>query len=179
MLRSIWTRIFGHSPNSETGDPSLHNAEIAEPTTVVYASFEPDLLSETADQGPPAVTSRDSSVFRISVLTSPIRSEADKRLFKNRLREVRFSRLFTDMTSTEARVLFNIHRRTIRALAAESPAALLRDMRRFAVSSRGQRILSGAEVPDISLVRSWVNQAKARATVLGNRAAKRVFKLTA
>lgn len=179
MLRSFWNRVFGHSPKSETGDLSLLNLETTEPTTVVYASFEPDLLSETADRDGLATVLRKSSASRSSVAAPPIRSEADKTLSKNRLREVRFSRLFSDMTSTEARVLFNIHRRTIRALAAESPAALLRDMRRFALSSRGQRILANDEMPDISLVRSWVNQAKTRATVLGNRAAKQAFKLTA
>ena len=85
----------------------------------------------------------------------------------------RFTRRFTDMAPREARLLFAVYRRTVKSLAIESPAVLQRDLHRFVLSSRGQRISRGQAAPSIARVRTWVIESREMITVSSAVVAKR------
>ena len=195
VIRRLLGCVFGKSVEGpaipggepvETAEPTTHL-----PTTILYARFAPEVLMEDSPRdalefvSDPLPNMADSVGNHVSHPNSPGVSlnKSSKRLgksfSKNRKREIRFARLFSEMSPVDARILFHIHRRSVRSIAAESPVALLRDIQRFALSSRGQRILRGTVVPEITRVRAWVREAKQLAPVLGQQAAKRVLNLTA
>lgn len=142
-------------------------------TTVLYAKVDLGLLSDTTKQdslkqGPaseqPALTSGDC-VARLPT-AMPDHKNLDPvqaaRIKKRRQRVLQFTRQFGEMTSTEARLLFAIHRRTVRGLAKESPVALQRDLHRFILSTRGQRISCGKPAPSLPQIRNWIETARQR-----------------
>ena len=139
-------------------------------TTVLYAKVNLGLLSDSSNQDslkqgsasePPALTSGDC-VAQLPT-ARPYRKNLDPvraaRVKKRRQRVLQFARQFREMTSTEARLLFAIHRRTVRGLAKESPVALQRDLHRFILSTRGQRISCGKPAPSLPQIRNWIETA--------------------
>ncbi len=140
-------------------------------TTVLYAKVNLGLLSDSSKhdslkQGPdseqPALISGDCVVRLPTAM--PYRKNLDPvraaRVKKRRQRVLQFARQFREMTSTEARLLFAIHRRTVRGLAKESPVALRRDLHRFILSTRGQRISCGQPAPSLPQIRTWIETAR-------------------
>lgn len=77
-------------------------------------------------------------------------------------RAIRFSGKVAGMQPWHARLLRAIHRRTPEQLAAESAEAIYRDLVRFGLSSRGQRLLGGRDLPSQKRVRQWVRSARRR-----------------
>ena len=75
-------------------------------------------------------------------------------------RVLRFAKHFTGMEPREARILIAMHRRSPHVLARESAAVLKRDWERFLLSSAGQRLAAGSEVPDIARLRNWITLAR-------------------
>jgi len=84
---------------------------------------------------------------------------------------IRFAGRFCDMTPREARLLHAVHRGNRRTLAQDSAGMIRRDLQRLALSSRGQRLFSLDEIPEIGRVKSWIDQARDRcsATALADR----------
>lgn len=72
-------------------------------------------------------------------------------------RAIRLAVSVPEMTPRDALLLMSVHRRSVTRLAAESPAALHRDLQRYALSSPGQRQLRGRELPSLDRVRGWVD----------------------
>ena len=145
-------------------------------TIVLYAKVEPGLHPDHPHVN--SVTeNRASTVAAPTSLggVEPIRSgtlppnpqdhRRAARVKKRKLRLRRFARRFAEMTPLEARLLFAVHRRTVRGLAKESSAGLQRDLHRFILSSRGQRISRGQPAPSIQKVRSWVETARQHTSV--------------
>ncbi len=80
-------------------------------------------------------------------------------------RAIRLAAAVPGMMPRDALLLTHVHRRSLNGLAAESPAALHRDLERFALSSDGQRLLRGRPVPSVRRVRSWIRASAAVAGV--------------
>ncbi len=174
MWRWLFDRIRGKESRFVASD---HGAiDEVSTTTVLYARIDRGILSDCSkqdslkpvpDSEQPFLTSGDC-VARLSTAT-PYRKNLDPvcaaRVKKRRQRVLQFTRQFGEMTSTDARLLFAIHRRTIRGLANESPVALQRDLRRFILSTRGQRISCGKPVPSLPQVRNWIATARHHASV--------------
>jgi hypothetical protein len=75
---------------------------------------------------------------------------------------VRMAHTIDDMRPWHALLLFAIHRRSPNKLAGESAGTLYRDIKRFAWSSRGQRLLSGRAQPTAEQVQGWIESARGR-----------------
>ncbi len=75
---------------------------------------------------------------------------------------VRMAHTIEGMRPWHALLLFAIHRRSPNKLASESAGTLYRDIKRFAWSSRGQRLLSGRAQPTAEQVQSWIESARGR-----------------
>lgn len=76
-------------------------------------------------------------------------------LARNR-RAVRLAAAVPGMMPLDGMLLINIHRRSLRGLAIESPAALYRDLQRFAISTKGRRFLKGRQVPSLRRLKKWI-----------------------
>ena len=76
-------------------------------------------------------------------------------------RAIRLAAAVPGMMPRDALLLTHVHRRSLNGLAAESPAALHRDLERFALSSDGQRLLRGRPVPNVRRVRGWIRASAA------------------
>lgn len=94
-------------------------------------------------------------------------NERTTRWLARHRRAIRLAAAVPGMMPRDALLLTHVHRRSLNGLAAESPAALHRDLERFALSSAGQRLLRGRPVPSVRRVRSWI---RASAAVTGNAA---------
>ncbi len=136
MWRWLWNRmgakdsIDRHQPNPLT-------------VTVLYAKVHLNV---------------ESAPLAIDPQSQPRQRSAKSRA--RRIRARRFANRFTDMSSRDARMLFAIHRRSVKAMANESPAVLQRDLQRFALSSRGHRISHGKPVATVAKVRVWVAESR-------------------
>ncbi len=84
-------------------------------------------------------------------------SPAAKRALTRSRHAIRFAAAVPGMMPRDALLLIRVHRRGTRRLATESPASLRRDLERFALSSRGQRLLRGRPVPTIDQLRGWID----------------------
>ncbi|PHQ34831.1 hypothetical protein CEE69_13250 [Rhodopirellula bahusiensis] len=73
---------------------------------------------------------------------------------------VRLSVAIDGMMPRDALILVAIHRRSVASLARESAAALHRDLERFSLSSRGQKMVGHRGVPSLRRVKSWVGQCE-------------------
>lgn len=82
-------------------------------------------------------------------------------------RAIRLAMAVPGLTPHEARLLASIHRRTLAALAAESPALLYRDLERFAWSSRGRKQLRGRRLPSPQRVRALVEASANQQAAIG------------
>lgn len=185
MLRSLFNRFFG----SLVADTPAH----APSTTVLYASFEPEPAEESNEVATTAMivstlpdehdTATEDLAYADNQLLSDDHATKDSRLRprvpKRRQRERRFANVFVDMSPHEARLLFCVHRRSLRSLAAESPAVLHRDLHRFTLSSDGQRLMANGAAPTLKAVQSWVRQARERAALLAQPRAFQAEKLPA
>ena len=78
-------------------------------------------------------------------------------VLKRYRRAVRFAASVPGMMPLDAMLLINIHRRSLRGLAIESPAALYRDLQRFAISTKGQRVLKGRQIPSLRRLKKWIH----------------------
>ena len=140
-------------------------------TTVLYAKVNPGLLSEgsqqdSLNQGPDSeqpVSISGDCVAQLPTAMPDLKNPDPVRAARvktRRQRVLQFARQFGEMTPSEARLLFAIHRRTVRGLAKESPVALQRDLRRFILSTRGQRISCGKPAPSLPQIRNWIETAR-------------------
>ena len=77
-------------------------------------------------------------------------------ILKRYRRAIRFAASVPGMMPLDAMLLINIHRRSLRGLAIESPAALYRDLQRFALSTKGQRVLKGRQLPSVRRLKKWI-----------------------
>ncbi|MEM9644905.1 MAG: DUF4332 domain-containing protein [Planctomycetota bacterium] len=84
----------------------------------------------------------------------PAKAEATLRRYQQ---AIRLAASVPGLMPRDAMLLVAIHRRTVRALAIESPALLQRDLERFAMSSRGQRQLRGRRLPSLRRIRKWID----------------------
>jgi len=84
-------------------------------------------------------------------------------------RAIRFSAAVPTMMPMDAMLLIHLHRRSLRGLAQESPAALCRDIQRFSLSTKGQRLLRGRPLPSVRRLKHWIAgcQATMRRVVNG------------
>jgi len=169
MWRWLFERISGKK--SLFVAPKLNQNGEKPTTTVLYAKLNLDLRSDDTDDDSAAErlalkqqepTSGPRASVTISVAPPPKdpNSASSIRAKKRKIRILRFMRRFKEMSLTEARLLFAVHRRTVRGLASESPVALQRDLHRFILSSRGQRISRGEPEPSVIKVKSWVEAAR-------------------
>jgi len=60
------------------------------------------------------------------------------------------------MMPRDALLLVAIHRRSVASLSRESAAQLHRDLERFALSSRGSKLVGHRGIPSLRRVRTWV-----------------------
>jgi hypothetical protein len=185
MLRSLFSRFFG---SLEAAAPAH-----APSTTVLYASFEAEPaeasneVATTATIGSALLDEHDTTTDDHANAGNrlprdnhaPKDSRLRPRVPKRRQRERRFANVFVDMSPHEARLLFCVHRRSLRSLAAESPAVLHRDLHRFTLSSDGQKLLVNGAAPTLKAVQSWVRQARERAALLAQPRAFQAEKLPA
>lgn len=70
---------------------------------------------------------------------------------------IRISASIPKMMPREAMLLFSVHRKHLRSLAADSPSQLVRDLERFSESSQGRKQLRGAALPSVDRVKSWID----------------------
>lgn len=73
---------------------------------------------------------------------------------------IRFAGRFDDMTPRESLLLRAVHRGSRQTLTQDSAGMIRRDLQRLTLSSRGQRILTLDEIPDIDRVKNWIAQAR-------------------
>jgi len=169
----MWRWLFDKisRKNSLFGAPELNQNGKKPTTTVLYAKLNLDLRSDSTDDNSAAQrlafkhqepTSGPRASATVSIASPPKdpNSASSIRAKKRKIRILRFMRRFKEMSLTEARLLFAVHRRTIRGLASESPVALQRDLHRFILSSRGQRISLGEPEPSVTKVKFWVEAAR-------------------
>ena len=71
-------------------------------------------------------------------------------------RAIRLAAAVPGMMPLDALLLISIHRRSLRGLAAESAAALYRDLQRFAISTNGRRLMKGRQVPSQRRLKKWI-----------------------
>ncbi len=79
------------------------------------------------------------------------------RVLKRYRRALRLAASVPGMMPRDALLLIAIHRRSVRGLAGETPAALHRDLLRFAESTSGRRQLRGRRVPSTRRIRRWIS----------------------
>jgi hypothetical protein len=87
-------------------------------------------------------------------------------MIKQYRRAIRFAAAVPGMMPRDAMLLICIHRRSARGLACESPAALHRDLERFAESSKGRMQLRGRRIPSTRRLKRWI--AECESTALGS-----------
>lgn len=171
MWRWLTERIFGipNSTESISGHqrafPQAANGE----TTVLYARVrggippDPLLLHDESSIASETVSPNAVNPAGLEESDSPRNQGQTKQEGtgnRRRSRAHRFSVIFSDMTPREAKMLFCVHRRTLRQLASESPAALRRDLQRFVLSSRGRLVSRDHPAPTMVRVRQWVSEAR-------------------
>jgi len=178
MLRSLFNRFF----SALDAVPPAHDPS----TIILYASFDPEPADASNEAATTAIIAStlpdDHADFGYQPLRGNRAANADRqrpRVPKRRQRERRFANVFVDMSPREARLLFCVHRRSLRSLAAESPAVLHRDLRRFTLSSDGQKLMANGAAPTLKAVQSWVRQARERAALLAQPRAFQAEKLPA
>jgi len=125
---------------------ALHRAEIV--TVGQLAHCDPSILAAKLPQiaGPVDGVSQSTAAMAFKIARVQ--------------RLIRFSSRFSDMTVAEANLLFAVHRRSKNRLSQDSVAMLCRDLQRFGLSSRGQKMTKRINVPDFRRVRSWIEQAR-------------------
>jgi hypothetical protein len=77
-------------------------------------------------------------------------------ILKRYRRAIRLAAAVPGLTHRDALLLVSVHRRSIRGLALESPAALHRDLQRFAESTTGRRQLRGRRLPSVRRIKRWI-----------------------
>ena len=83
------------------------------------------------------------------------------RVIKRYRRAIQMAASVPGMMPRDAQLLISIHRRSVRGLARETPAALHRDLQRFAESSPGRRQLRGRRVPSPRRIKRWIAACEA------------------
>ena len=71
-------------------------------------------------------------------------------------RAIRLATEVAGMMPRDALLLTGIHRTSVRAIALDSPQAILRDLERYALSSRGRRLLGNRRLPSLRRIKAWV-----------------------
>lgn len=73
---------------------------------------------------------------------------------------IHFARQFDQMTPQEAIWLRAVHRSDGRRLAQDSAGMIRRDLQRLALSSRGQRMITLDQIPDLRRIQGWIVAAQ-------------------
>ncbi len=177
----MWKWLFGgfrHRKQARS-QPSGDAAPTSDrPKRVLYARIQLAGIADSVETPPPPHPVSDPSVGGLvsycvvesdPTLDDSVPPKTDQpertRRAKAIARAKRFSKVFSDMSPNEARLLFAIHRRRLRKLAQESPAMLQRDLHRFVLSSRGQRLSRNRPAPSVARVRVWVVEASQKVAV--------------
>ncbi|NND97370.1 MAG: DUF4332 domain-containing protein [Pirellulaceae bacterium] len=84
---------------------------------------------------------------------------------------IRLAASVPGMMPRDAQLLIRIHRHSVRAIALDSPSALYHDLRRFAVSSKGRRMIRGRRLPSLRKVKNWVTACRTQGTGIQLRSA--------
>lgn len=95
-------------------------------------------------------------------------AESSKALAKLRSvrRCIRLAMAIGNMSPREARMLVAVYRRSPQDVANVSPRRLLHDLERFALSSRGRRMIGNRPLPSLERVQWWVMRARDRQCML-------------
>ena len=75
---------------------------------------------------------------------------------------VRFACDIDGLMPRDALLLMNIHRRSLHTLAQETPNQLHRDIVRFSLSTKGQKIFAGRRVPSVRRVKGWIQACRTK-----------------
>lgn len=81
-------------------------------------------------------------------------------IIKRYRRAIRLAAAVPGMMPRDALLLVSIHRRSVRGLACESPAALHRDLARYAESTKGRSQLRGRRIPSTRRLRRWIAECE-------------------
>lgn len=73
---------------------------------------------------------------------------------------IRFANHFDDMTPRESLLLRAVHRGSRETLSRDSAGMIRRDFQRLALSSRGKRLVTLDQIPDLQRVNDWVTAAR-------------------
>ncbi len=120
-----------------------------------------DLLGELG-----IVTAGDLLSFNVAKLKHPDVSPKAARLVRRYRGAIRLAVAVPGMMPRDAQLLIGVHRRSVRGLACESPAALHRDLVRFSLSTKGRRLVRGRRLPSVRRIRKWI---EACGTTLGDK----------
>lgn len=74
---------------------------------------------------------------------------------------IRFANQFAEMTPRESLLLRAVHRGNRQALSRDSAGMIRRDLQRLALSSRGKRLVTLDQIPDLQRVNGWISAARA------------------
>ena len=80
-----------------------------------------------------------------------------RRAIRRYQRAIGISVSIPKMMPREAMLLFSVHRKHLKSLAADSPSQLVRDLERFSESSQGRKQLRGTTLPSVERVKSWID----------------------
>jgi hypothetical protein len=102
------------------------------------------------------VTAGDLLAFNVAKLKDPGVTPKAARLIRRYRGAIRLAVAVPGMMPRDAQLLIGVHRRSVRGLACETPAALHRDLVRFSLSTKGRRLVRGRRLPSVRRVRKWI-----------------------
>ena len=157
---------------AETGSVSSRSDVATRPPT--EASHRERLLSMRLEHTNLCSPRRSARLRDLGVVTAGDLSLADPHwlarqfgaprkalaVIKQYRRAIRFAAAVPGMMPRDALLLISIHRRSVRGLASESPAALHRDLERFAESTKGRLQLRGRRIPSTRRLKRWIAQCE-------------------
>jgi hypothetical protein len=73
---------------------------------------------------------------------------------------IRFANQFDDMMPRESLFLRAVHRGSRQTLSRDSAGMIRRDLQRLALSSRGKRLVTLDQVPDLQRLKGWITAAR-------------------
>jgi len=162
-MRTLLSRWFGGTEAPETSDLatqrlSSHDRKLAAPIAALR------MLPTTVVQELELANVRTVG----ELLNLNLREFSRSRKLSNRhlirlrdvRRSVRLALAIRGLRPREAYLLIAVHRCRPVDLATESPRRLFRDLQRFALSSRGARIVKRMQLPTADRVESWIASAR-------------------
>ena len=73
---------------------------------------------------------------------------------------IRFANHFEDMTPRESLLLRSVHRGTRQTLSRDTAGLIRRDLQRLSLSSRGKRLVTLDQIPDLQRIKNWISLAR-------------------